>query len=75
MCAAGLEDDPDLDHRVDHDVGGDDPVGAPVLVELARRAEGGEGLRGDRRRSKAGNGFTAPECVAGAPPRRGSGTG
>ena len=35
-----LQDDPDLDHRVRHDVCGDDPVSCPVLVELVRQRVG-----------------------------------
>ena len=33
---ARLQYDPELDHGVAHDVGGHDPVGRPVLVELGQ---------------------------------------
>ena len=32
-----LQDDPELDHRVAHDVGGHDPICGAVLVELGQR--------------------------------------
>ena len=32
-----LQDDPELDHRVAHDVGGHDPVRGAIFVELGQR--------------------------------------